>query len=373
MGSDPTVIAAREFPAARAGRRERAQNVDLSVVVPLYNERDSLRQLVREIDDSLTELGRQYEVICVDDGSTDGSDRVLAELAALHPRLRSVRFHHNKGKATAYNAAFAEARGGVVVTLDADLQDDPAEIPRLIETLERDADLVVGWKRGRIGNEPHKAVPSWCFNRIKARIFGLRLRDSNSGFRAMKAAVAREIDLYAGNYRFLPEMAHRRGFRVVEVPVNHRRRIHGRSKYGPGRFFGGVLDLLTLTLVAGFHNRPLHFFGGIGVLPLLAGASLQVYALVMKLLGDSFQSHVAAIMIGVLLILFGFQLVSVGLIGEFILARSRGSSGSKPHYTPIRSRAGDTAREAHEPTEGARRSPGSDGTEAAPPIVEQKP
>lgn len=373
MGSDQTVMLARDVPAAGPGLRKPARRVDLSVVVPLHNERDSLRQLLREIDRSLAGLDKPYEIICVDDGSTDGSDRELAELAALHPRLRSVRFHHNQGKAAAYNAAFAEASGSVIVTLDADLQDDPAEIPRLLEALGHGADLVVGWKRGRIGNEPHKAMPSWCFNRIKAGIFGLRLRDSNSGFRAMKAAVASQTDLYAGNYRFLPEMAHRRGFRVAEIPVNHRRRIHGQSKYGPGRFFGGVLDLLTLTLVAGFHHRPLHFFGGLGIVPLLAGGSLEVYALTMKLLGDSFQSHIAAIMIGVLLILFGFQLVSIGLVGELILAKGRGSGASTPHYIAIHARTLDTTRSPQDPTEDAPHSPETGVAPRSSRIVEHKP
>ena len=327
----------RDAPrAAPATRRDGATADDpaprLSVILPVYNEVGSIASLQSEVLEHMDQLGETFEIIYVDDGSTDGSDRALAEAAHACPHCRAFRMHRNRGKAAAYNLGFREARGEVLITLDADLQDDPAEIAHLLRELEAGYDLVVGWKRGRAKNEPHKKLPSWLFNRIKGRVFGIRLRDSNSGFRVMRAEVARAIDLYAGNYRFLPELAHHQGFRVGEAPVNHRPRLHGRSKYGPSRFVAGVLDLLNVTLLASFAYRPLYFFCTIGAVPLVLGIALEVYVLAMKLSGGRFQEHVAALIIGVMLILLGIQLLSTGLIGELVLARSRrGRLDPPPH------------------------------------------
>ncbi|MFW5682988.1 MAG: glycosyltransferase family 2 protein [Phycisphaeraceae bacterium] len=304
----------------------------VSLILPVYNEVGSIASLQSELLEHMNRLGDRFEIIYIDDGSTDGSDRVLAEAAGACPHCRAFRMHRNRGKAAAYSIGFQEARGEILITLDADLQDDPAEIPHLLSELESGRDLVVGWKRGRAKNEPHKTLPSWLFNRIKGRVFGIRLRDSNSGFRVMRAEVARAIDLYAGNYRFLPELAHHQGFRVGEAPVNHRPRLHGKSKYGPSRFVAGVLDLLNVTLLASFAYRPLYFFCSLGSVPLVLGIALEFYVLAMKLSGSRFQDHVAAMIIGVMLILLGIQLLSTGLIGELVLARSRrGRLDPPPH------------------------------------------
>ena len=325
--------------AAPATRRDGATADDptprLSVILPVYNEVGSIVSLQSEVLEHMDRLGETFEIIYVDDGSTDGSDRALAEAARASPHCRAFRMHRNRGKAAAYNLGFQEARGEVLITLDADLQDDPAEIPRLLSVLESGHDLVVGWKRGRARNEPLKKLPSWLFNRIKGRVFGIRLRDSNSGFRVMRAEVARALDLYAGNYRFLPELAHHQGFRVGEAPVNHRPRLHGRSKYGPSRFVAGVLDLLNVTLLASFAYRPLYFFCTLGAVPLLLGIGLEIYVLAMKLAGGRFQEHVAALIIGVMLILLGIQLLSTGLIGELVLARSRRARLDPPPHVRV--------------------------------------
>ena len=344
MRSDAAPSQAAERDASPAASRaaeacDRPERPRLSLILPVYNEAESIPTLQRELEEQLDALGQRFEIIYVDDGSTDGSDRVLVETARTRPACRVLRLHRNRGKAAAYSIAFREARGEVLITLDADLQDDPAEMPRLLAQLDEGYDLVVGWKRGRARNEPLKKLPSWFFNRAKARLFGIRLRDSNSGFRVMRAEVAHAIDLYAGNYRFLPELAHHRGFRVGEAPVQHRPRKHGRSKYGPGRFLAGVLDLLNVTLLASFAYRPLYFFCALGTLPLLAGAGLEVYVLVMKLLGSSFQSHVAALIVGVMLILLGIQLLSIGLIAELVLARSRQSRAPTLHHVELTQRA----------------------------------
>jgi len=326
----------------------------ISVIVPIYNEVESIPTLQQELATALGRIGAPFEIIYVDDGSDDGSVRVLADLGATRPECRVYRFHHNQGKASAYSVGFREARGSVLLTLDGDLQDDPAEIPGLLRALDAGHDLVVGRKVGRSRNEPLKKIPSWAFNRVKGWVFGLRLRDSNSGFRAMRAEVAQSVDLYAGNYRFLPELAHYHGFRVTEVPVRHRRRKHGKSKYGPTRFLSGVFDLLTLTLLAGFAHRPLHFFGSAGLIPLTLGFGLECYVLVAKLLGSQFQTHVGAMIIGVMLILLGIQLISIGLIGEFVLAQSRRARMRPPHHVPLHSsergeRESDPASEEESP------------------------
>lgn len=332
LSTDSSPRRAQHGPPSAPGHPPRPS---LSAVIPVYNELESIERLHNELTAALDATGRTYEILYIDDGSTDGSDRAIAELADNDQACRAYRLHHNRGKATAYRIGFRESRGRVLITLDADLQDDPAEIPSLLDTLDRGHDLVVGWKRGRVRNEPLKALPSKIYNTAKAAIFGLRLKDSNCGFRVMRAEVAAALQLYAGNYRFLPELAHQRGFRVTESPVNHRERRFGKSKYGPGRFLSGAFDVLTLTLLTTFEHRPLHFFGGAGLLALVLGLALEAYVLAMKIAGGSFQTHVAALIVGVMLIVLSIQLLGIGLIGEFVLALTRRLDDRPPHYAAL--------------------------------------
>lgn len=291
-----------------------------SVVIPAFNEAESVAELLTELKRALP---TDAEFIFVDDGSYDGTGTKLDELAKTEPRCRVIHLQRNFGKSAAYSAGFEQAQGDIVITLDADLQDDPAELPKLLARLSEGYDLVVGWKLGRFGNEPGKTMPSRLFNWLVYLLFGLRLHDSNSGFRAMRRAVAQSLELYGDLYRFIPELAHQRGFRVTEVGVQHRRRKYGRSKYGVSRFWTGVLDLLTVRFITGFTRKPLHFFGTLGLVPLLLGCGIELYVLIRKLLGGTFQTHVAAIVIGVLLITVGIQLIATGLVGEMIAAASR--------------------------------------------------
>jgi glycosyltransferase involved in cell wall biosynthesis len=315
--ADPTAPEAPEAPGV-------APRPDLSVVVPALNEVDSIEPLFAEIRDVLEGAGLSFELVFVDDGSTDGTTDRMASLAQADPRVRMVEFVRNFGKSAAYMAGFAEVRGRLVATLDADLQDDPNELPGLIQRLEDEGwDMIIGWKQGRAGNEPHKALPSKVFNGLIALLFGLRLHDSNCGFRIMRQEVARSLDLYGDQYRFIPELAHVKGFRVTEQGVHHRKRRFGRSKYGPKRFWTGLLDLLTVRFITAFADRPLHFFGTFGLPFFLVGGLLEVYVLGAKLLGSTFQSHVAAIIIGVMLIIMGFQSLITGLIGEMLSANQR--------------------------------------------------
>ncbi len=299
-----------------------------SVVIPARDEQDSVAELHRELAAVMERLGGDFEVIYVDDGSTDATPERLAAVVRSDPRARLIRFRANYGKSAAYSAGFAAASGEVVLTLDSDLQDDPAEIPNLLAALDEGFDLAVGWKQHRLENEPAKTLPSRVFNFVKRLVFGLRLHDSNSGFRAMRRAVAAALELRGDNYRFIPELAHFAGFRVTERPVAHRRRRFGHSKYGVTRFWTGLLDLVAVGFITRYARKPLHFFGTLGLVPLLAGVGLEAYVLVRKLGGSRFSEHLAALIVGVMLILVGLQLIATGLVGEMVAAGRRGAGYS---------------------------------------------
>lgn len=298
--------------------------MDYSVIIPAYNEGLSIDELLDELLEVMNGLSKDYEIIVVDDGSTDATHEILTERHADESRIEAIRFARNFGKSAAYRAGFEAARGDVVITLDADLQDDPGEIPGMLRALrEGDHDLVVGWKQERMGNEPGKAVPSRVFNGFLRLLFGLSLHDSNCGFRVMRASLSRSLDLYGDMYRFIPEIAHMLGYQVAEAPVRHRARIHGHSKYGPTRFVTGLLDLLAVRFVTAFKQRPLQFFGLLSMPLLGLGAGIELYVAIMRFgLGSSLQTHVGAIVIGVLLIVVGMQTFCTGLIGEILAANA---------------------------------------------------
>ncbi len=238
------------------------QILDVSVVTPVKDEEESLPELVRRIKAVLDAHGLSFELILVDDGSNDGSWLTIQELCAVHDELRALRFRRNFGKATALRSAFAEARGQVVVTMDADLQDDPDELPRFIEAVRAGSDVVSGWKRER--KDPlSKTLPSKVFNQVLRSVSGLRLHDFNCGFKAYSAAAARALSphVYGEMHRYLPVLAAAQGYSVSELEVRHHPRRFGKSKYGPGRVLAGAMDLLTVILLTRFRERPLHVFG----------------------------------------------------------------------------------------------------------------
>jgi glycosyltransferase involved in cell wall biosynthesis len=313
-----------------------------SVVISAYNEAESVEELYQEVISALEPRKETFEILFVDDGSTDATGERLAELERRDRRVRLIRLVRNFGKSAAYSAAFRAAQGDVVVTLDADLQDDPAEIPKLLGKLDGGNDLVVGWKMHRLENEPRKTIPSRVFNALLRWTFHLDLRDSNSGFRVMRRAVAQSLHLYGDMYRFIPQLAFSKGFFVAEEGVSHRRRKYGESKYGPRRFWTGLLDLLTVRFITRFSQRPLHFLGTVGLFPLILGILLEVYVLVFKLMGETFQTHIAAIVIGVMLMLLGFQCIVTGLLGEMLSAQR-----PETNYI-VAERSGATARGAGE-------------------------
>ena len=288
----------------------------ISVVVPVHNEERTVALLLDELASTLDGLGRPWEVVFVDDGSTDGTFSALTRLHGRSERVRVVRLRRNFGKAAALQAGFGEARGEIVVTMDGDLQDDPAEIPRLLAKLDEGFDLVSGWKTKR--RDPlTRRIPSKLFNAVTGRISGLKLHDMNCGLKAYRAEVLDGLQIYGELHRFIPVLAHDRGFRVAELPVNHRPREHGRSRYGVERYVRGFLDLLTVSFMGRYRHRPLHLFGGMGLLLGALGSVVLIYLAVLKLDGQAIGQR-PLLTLGVLLVVVGVQLLSLGLISELI-------------------------------------------------------
>jgi glycosyltransferase involved in cell wall biosynthesis len=288
----------------------------ISVVVPIHNEERSVALLYEELQAALDPLGEGWEAIYVDDGSTDGSFAALTRLHARADNVRVVRLRRNFGKAAALAAGFAQAAGEFVVTIDGDLQDDPSEIPRLLAKLHEGFDLVSGWKTHR--RDPlTRRVPSKLFNRVAGWMSGIRLHDMNCGLKAYRAEVVHSLVLYGELHRFIPVLAHEQGYRVAELPVNHRPREHGRSRYGLERYLRGFLDLLTVSFMGRYRHRPLHLFGGLGLLLGLTGTAVLVYLTIDKIAGNAIGKR-PLLTLGVLLVVVGMQFFSLGLISEMI-------------------------------------------------------
>ena len=295
----------------------------ISVVIPLFNEEESLAELFNQLAAVAAKESLEFEVIFVDDGSTDGSWSAIQGLAVADPRVRAIRFRRNFGKAAGLTAGFKAARGETIVMMDADLQDDPLELPRLLSELDKGFDLVSGWKQNRL-DPADKVWPSRVFNAMVNALTGMTLHDHNCGLKVMRAEVAREIRLYGDFHRFIPVLALARGFRVTELPVHHRPRAFGRSKYGVKRFLWGSVDLLTILFLTGFGRRPQHFLGGIGGLSFAAGClALTILCIewVIRLFDPSafpplMERPLLLVSIGA--ILSGAQMLSLGLISGFI-------------------------------------------------------
>jgi glycosyltransferase involved in cell wall biosynthesis len=288
----------------------------ISVVVPVHDEERSVALLYDELTSALEPLGVPWETIFVDDGSTDGTFAALTRLHNDARNVRVVRLRRNFGKAAALVAGFDQAHGDIVVTIDGDLQDDPAEIPRLLAKLDEGFDLVSGWKTRR--QDPFtRRLLSKIFNRVTSAFSGVRLHDMNCGLKAYRAEVVHGLRLYGELHRFIPVLAHYRGFRIAELPVNHRPREHGRSRYGVERYLRGFLDLLTVSFIGRYRHRPLHLFGGLGLVLGLIGVAVLVYLTVVKALGHAIGQR-PLLLLGVLLVVIGMQFFSLGLISEMI-------------------------------------------------------
>jgi glycosyltransferase involved in cell wall biosynthesis len=302
----------------------------ISVVVPVHDEERSVEPLYGELRAALEPLGRAWEAVFVDDGSDDGSFAALTRLHAAAPNVVVVRLRRNFGKAAALAAGFRHASGEVVVTIDADLQDDPAEIPRLLAKLDEGFDLVSGWKTER--RDPlTRRLLSRIFNGVVGRVSGLRLHDMNCGLKAYRSEVARNLRIYGELHRFLPILAHDRGYRVAELPVNHRPREHGRSNYGVERYLRGFLDFMTVWFMGRYRHRPLHLFGGLGLTLGAIGTVLLVYLTVLKLSGEAI-GHRPLLTLGVLLVVVGLQFFSLGLLSELITSHHEERTGGADDF-----------------------------------------
>src|SRR3954452_4644451 len=288
----------------------------ISVVIPVYNEERSVALLYDELRSALDQLGTAWETIFVDDGMTVGTLAALTRLHNTAHNVRVVRLRRNFGRAAALRAGFDQAHGETVVTIDGDLQDDPAEIPRLLAKLDEGFDLVSGWKTRR-RDRFSRRVLSKIFNRVTGAFSGVHLHDVNCGLKAYRAEVVHGLRLYGELHRFIPVLAHHRGFRIAELPVSHRPREHGRSRYGLERYLRGFLDLLTVAFIGRYRHRPLHLFGGIGLLLALGGVAILGVLTIEKALGHAIRGR-PLLTLGVLLVVVGMQFFSLGLISEMI-------------------------------------------------------
>src|SRR3954454_20410616 len=306
-----------EGSSARAGAAPRARV--LSVVVPLLNEEATLEQLYRELEAALPATGLEWEVVFVDDGSTDGSYRELVRLHAAHLNIRVVRLRRNFGKAAALAAGIEIATGDVIVTMDADLQDDPAEIPNLLAKLDDGFDVVSGWKCDR--HDPFvRRFVSRIYNTATRLAAGGKMHDMNCGLKAYRAEVFDHVRLYGERHRFVPVLAHHLGFSVTEMPVNHRPRTNGKSRFGIERYLRAPFDLLTIVFMGRYRYRPLHLFGGVGLMSALAGGAILLYLTILKAQGAGIGKR-PLLMLGVLLVVVGIQFLSLGLIGEMLTSQ----------------------------------------------------
>ena len=297
------------------------KTLDLTIIVPLFNEAESLPELVRWINRTLDGRGWEYEIIMVDDGSTDGSWKVVRELAEADGRIHGIRFRRNYGKSAALYHGFKAAGGNVVVTMDADLQDSPEEIPEMYSMVTEDGwDVVSGWKQHRQDNKLTKNLPSKLYNATARWITGIHLHDMNCGLKAYRNEVVKNIEVYGEMHRYIPYLAKNAGFeRITEKPVHHQKRKYGKSKFGLERFVNGFLDLLSLWFLSTFGKKPMHFFGFTGILMFLAGFVIAVWLIVAKLIHQAGGMHfrpvtdqplfylaLLAVVLGVMLFLAGF-------------------------------------------------------------------
>ncbi len=296
----------------------------LTIVLPIFNEAESLVALWRELQSMAEANDYRLRIVMIDDGSTDETWQVISQLANNDPLLLGIRFRRNFGKAAALTAGFDVAEDALIATMDADLQDDPAELPLLVAKLEQGVDVVSGWKIDR--QDPwHKTLPSKVFNKLVGWITGVRLHDHNCGFKLYRREVFNEVRIYGELHRFIPVLAAARGFKIAEVPVNHRARRHGKSKYGVTRILKGLLDLLTVKFITGFGQRPQHLLGATGLVAFLVGTLLLAYLAAMwcitRLLPSMAPLHLhqtALLYYSLAGFLIGGQFLSIGLLGEMM-------------------------------------------------------
>ena len=295
----------------------------ISIVIPVFNENESLPDLKVELDKNLSAYP-EWEVIFIDDGSSDGSTEYLADLCAQDSHYKLIQFYRNYGKSAALSEGFKLADGDYIITMDADLQDDPAEIPNLVGKLEEGWDLVSGWKK--IRHDPiGKTLPSKLFNFITRVMTGVKIHDFNCGLKGYKKSVVKSIEVFGGRHRYIPALAGQRKFTITEITINHRARQFGETKYGGSRLFHGFFDLITILFLNRYDQQPLHLFGFFGLISLHLGLIVECVVLYFKYgLGEPFAKHMALLMFGIMLIVIGIQFFSMGLLGELMARTTQG-------------------------------------------------
>ncbi len=320
----------RAPPRSPALEVEGARQVELSIVVPVYDEVETVQPLYRALSETLGRLARSYELILVDDGSTDETYAALSRLAETDPRLKLIQFRRNFGQTAAMAAGFEHAGGKVIVSLDGDLQNDPDDIPRLLERLDEGYDLVSGWRRDR-QDSALRRIPSRLANWLIGRVTGVRLHDYGCTLKAYRSEVIKETRLYGEQHRFLPALAHLMGARITEIEVHHHPRRFGRSKYGIGRTFKVLLDLMTLKFLGDYSTKPIYVFGGSGIFLCSGGIVAGAYVLYEKYANGVYAYKNPAILLAVFLFLLGVTLVFMGLLAELII-RTHHQAHARPTY-----------------------------------------
>ncbi len=317
--------------------------MDLTVVIPVYNEEESINLLYGRVREALQALGLDYEVIAVDDGSSDGSFALLRDVVVADPRWTVIRFRRNFGQSAAFAAGFDRAAGEVVVTMDADLQNDPADIPLLLEEIDKGADIVCGWRKDRQDPLLLRRVPSVVANWLIGRFTGVQLHDRGCSLKAYRREVVKEVRLYGELHRFIPSLASWMGVEVAEVVVRHEPRRRGKSKYGIGRTMTVILDMLTVSFLLNYATRPIQIFGGLGLVCLASGGVLGAYLTYVKLALGQNIGHRPLLSLVLLLLLGGVQFISMGLMGE-LLVRTYFEAQGKAVYVVREVVEGKTAR-----------------------------
>ncbi|HVJ18433.1 MAG TPA: glycosyltransferase family 2 protein [Polyangiaceae bacterium] len=315
-----------------ADHEDQPDDIDLSVVVPVYNEEESLPKLISELHEVLGPAGISYEIVLIDDGSRDGSYALAKRMSAQDPALTLVQFRRNFGQTAAMQAGLDVARGRAIVTMDADLQNDPAAIPAMLKKLDEGYDMVAGWRANRQDAFINRKLPSFLANRIISATTKVKLHDYGCTLKAMTRDVARELRLYGEMHRFIPAVASWIGVRIVEMKVNHRARQFGTSKYGIGRTLRVVLDLMTVRFMQSYLTRPMQVFGLAGLVALFAGFGICVWLLVEKLAFHQALADRPMLLLGILLVVVGVQLLSLGLVADVLSRTYHESQDKRPYY-----------------------------------------
>jgi len=289
----------------------------ISIVIPLFNEQESILDLYSEICNAISSYN-DWEIIFIDDGSSDGSAEKIIDIASKDSKVKLISFYRNFGKSAALSEGFKNANGDIIITMDADLQDDPAEIPNFVNKISEGSDLVSGWKKVR--HDPWaKTFPSKIFNFVTRLLTGVKIHDFNCGLKAYRSSVIKSIEIFGGRHRYIPALAGQKNFSISEIIVNHRPRKYGTTKYGGSRLLHGFFDLLTILFLNKYTQHPLHFFGMIGITTFTAGVLTELLLLYYKFwLGEPFAKHIALLLLGLILLFIGIQFFSIGLLGEMM-------------------------------------------------------